>query len=77
MEMPCYLSLEEARQVLAQMNVALNERQIRRSADPDHEGRRKLPWFIDPIDGRLKIEKKALLSAYFNRQLEAERALIE
>jgi hypothetical protein len=34
---------------------------------------RKLPWFIDPIEGRLKIERNALLSAYFNRQVEAER----
>jgi hypothetical protein len=36
-------------------------------------GKRKLPWFIDPIEGRLKIERNALLSAYFNRQVEAER----
>lgn len=69
---PQYLTMEEARQVLAQMNVMLSYRQIKRSADPDPHGRRKLPWFVDPIEGRLKIEKSALLRAYFNLQAEAE-----
>lgn len=70
---PHYLDLEEARQLLAEMNVRLTPRQIKRSSDMDAHGRRKLPWFIDPIEGRLKIERNALLSAYFNRQVEAER----
>jgi hypothetical protein len=39
---------------------------------PDN-GKRKLPFFLDPIEGRLKIERSSLLSAYFNRQVEAER----
>lgn len=73
MLMPCYLTMEEARRLLAEMNVNLTPRQIKRSSDMDADGRRKLPWFIDPIEGRLKIEKSALLSAYFNRQHEAER----
>jgi len=64
--------MDEARQVLAQMNVMLSPRQIKRSADPDPHGRRKLPWFVDPIEGRLKIEKNALLKAYFNLQVAAE-----
>jgi hypothetical protein len=70
---PQYLDFEEARQLLAEMNVHLTPRQIKRSSDKDAAGRRKLPWFIDPIEGRLKIERNALLSAYFNRQVEAER----
>lgn len=70
---PHYLDLEEARQLLAEMNVHLTRRQIKRSSDMDARGKRKLPWFIDPIEGRLKIERNALLSAYFNRQAEAER----
>lgn len=70
---PHYLDLEEARQLLAEMNVHLTRRQMKRSSDMDAKGRRKLPWFIDPIEGRLKIERNALLSAYFNRQVEAER----
>ncbi|HEY8007540.1 MAG TPA: hypothetical protein VIE66_12265 [Methylocella sp.] len=70
---PHYLDLEEARQLLAEMNIHLTQRQIKRSSDIDAKGKRKLPWFIDPIEGRLKIERNALLSAYFNRQVEAER----
>ena len=71
---PHYLDLEEARQLLAEMNIHLSPRQIKRSSDMDPRGKRKLPWFIDPIEGRLKIERNALLRAYFNRQVEAERA---
>jgi hypothetical protein len=70
---PHYLDLEEARQLLAEMNVRLTPRQIKRSSDMDAQGKRKLPWFVDPIEGRLKIERNALLSVYFNRQVEAER----
>lgn len=70
---PQYLDLEQARQLLAEMNVRLTPRQIKRSSDMDAQGKRKLPWFIDPIEGRLKIERSALLSVYFNRQVEAER----
>ena len=70
---PHYLDLQEARQLLAEMNIHLTRRQIKRSSDMNAKGKRKLPWFIDPIEGRLKIERNALLSAYFNRQVEAER----
>ena len=70
---PHYLGLEEARQLLAEMNIHLTPRQIKRSSDINANGKRKLPWFIDPIEGRLKIERNALLSAYFNRQVKAER----
>lgn len=70
---PQYLDVTEARQLLAEMNIHLTDRQIKRSSDMDASGRRKLPWFIDPIEGRLKIERNALLSVYFNRQVEAQR----
>jgi len=72
---PHYIGLEEARQVLAQMGVALNPRQMKRAADLDASGRRKLPFFIDPIGGTLKIEKSDLISIYFKRQVEAQRNL--
>lgn len=75
MHIPCYLDLEQARAVLAEMGVNLSKRQIKRAADPDIHGRRKLPFFIDPIEGRLKIEKGALVSAYRNLQIEAEKNL--
>jgi hypothetical protein len=68
-----YLDLEEARALLAELNVILTPRQMKRAADLDPRGKRKLPFFLDPIEGRLKIERSSLLSAYFNRQVEAER----
>jgi hypothetical protein len=73
MNLPCYIDLAQARAVLAEMGVDLSERQIRRAATADIHGRRRLPFFIDPIDGRLKIEKGSLVRAYRERQIEAER----
>lgn len=71
---PQYLDLDEARALLAELNVILTPRQMKRAADLDAHGKRKLPFFLDPIEGRLKIERSSLLSAYFNRQVEAERS---
>ena len=64
MNLPTYIDLHEARQVLAEMGVELNERQMQRAAEKDSKGRRKLPFFIDPIEGRLKIEKGTLVRVY-------------
>jgi hypothetical protein len=57
MRQPCYIDLEQARHVLAEMGVQLTPQQMKRAADKDAHGRRKLPFFIDPIEGTLKIEK--------------------
>lgn len=73
MKMPHYINLEEARDVLAEMGVTLSDRQIKRAADKDAQGRRRLPFFVDPIDGRLKIEKGTLVSVYRKLQIEAEK----
>ena len=75
MKQPCYLGLEEARQVLADMGIELSMRQMQRAAEQDAQGRRKLPFFVDPIQHKLKIEKDDLLSAYFKKQVEAQRNL--
>ena len=72
MTQPCYLNLDQARQVLAEMGVELTERQMKRAADQDAYGRRKMPFFIDPIEKKLKIEKQTLINIYRKRQLEAE-----
>ena len=72
---PRYIDLEQARKGLAEMGVELTARQMKRAAETDAQGRRKLPFFIDPIEGRLKIEKQALIGAYVRRQVEAERNL--
>ncbi|MEW5704399.1 MAG: hypothetical protein AB1781_07440 [Pseudomonadota bacterium] len=71
MERPCFIDLEQARQVLADMGVELNSRQMKRAAETDAHGRRKLPFFVDPIDGRLKIDKGILTGIYMQRQKEA------
>lgn len=72
MNTPCYIDIGEARAVLAGIGVELTPRQIKRAADPDAEGRRKLPFFVDPIEGRLKIEKGTLLEIYTRCQVAAE-----
>lgn len=75
MKQPCYLGLDEARQVLAEMGIHLTERQMQRAAEQDAQGRRKLPFFVDPIQHKLMIDKDDLLSAYFKKQVEAQRNL--
>jgi hypothetical protein len=74
MKPPCYIGLEQARQVLAEMGVDLNERQMKRAAEKDALGRRKLPFFVDPIEGKLKIEKGTLVRIYRQAQIEAENS---
>jgi hypothetical protein len=75
MTQPYYLDLEQARAVLAEMGIELTERQMKRAAEMDAEGRRKLPFFIDPIEGKLKIEKQELINAYLRRHAHATRNL--
>lgn len=69
---PTYIDIKQTKAVLAEMGVEMSERQIKRAADPDPHGRRKLPFFIDPIDGRLKIEHGTLVRIYRKAQIEAE-----
>jgi hypothetical protein len=68
-----YLDFDQVGALLDEMNIHLSRRQVKRSSEMNGQGKRKLPWFIDPIDGRLKIERNDVLAAYFNRQVEAER----
>ncbi len=51
-----YVSLEEARDVLAGIGIELTMRQMKRAAELNPAGKRKLPFFVDPIEGKLKIE---------------------
>jgi transglutaminase-like putative cysteine protease len=69
---PCYIDLEQARQVLAEMGVELNARQMKRAADKDALGNRKLPFFVDPIEGKLKIDRGTLVRIYQELQAQAE-----
>lgn len=73
MKPPCYVDLKQAREVLRGLGIELNERQMKRAAEPDAHGRRKLPFFLDPIDRRLKIEKGTLVRIYN----QCQRAALE
>lgn len=72
MEFPRYVNLEQARNVLAENGIELSHRQLKRAADPDAHGKRKLPFFVDPIDGRLKIDKNLLVDIYKTCQVNAQ-----
>lgn len=75
MQQPTYITLEQARQVLADLGIELNARQMKRAAEPDAHGRRKLPFFKDPIDGRLKINQSRLIAVYQRCEVDAENSL--
>ena len=72
---PQYIGLEEARQVLAQLGIRLTRRQMQRAAEQDALGRRKLPFFVDPIERKLKIEKDDLMNIYIRKRVEAQNKL--
>ena len=72
MTVPCYIDREQARAVLAELGIELTSRQMKRAAEPDLDGRRRLPFFLDPVDGKLKIEKSTLIGIYRARQNSAE-----
>lgn len=73
MKKPCYIDLHQAREVLSEMGVQLTKRQMKRASEIDAYGRRKLPFFVDPIEGKLKIEKGTLVNIYRELQIEAEQ----
>lgn len=74
---PCYIGLEQARQVLAEIGVDLTPRQMKRAADRDAHGHRKLTFFVDPVEGTLKIEKGTLVSIYQQLQSDAVRDFVD
>lgn len=74
MKQPCYINLEQARVVLADLGVELSTRQMKRAAQTDATGKRKLPFFVDPIENKLKIEKGTLVTIYSKLQIEAENS---
>ena len=73
-KLPCYINLKQAEELLGEMGLAHDSGQIRRAADKDAAGRRRLPFFVDPIDGKLKIEKGTLVRIYREAQIEAENS---
>lgn len=71
----CFIDLNQAREVLADMGIELSSRQMKRAAEADAKGKRKLPFFVDPIDGKLKIEKGTLQKIYMELHVEATKNL--
>lgn len=71
-----YLDREEARFVLSDMGIKLTDRQMRRATEPDAKGRRKLPFFKDPITHRLLISEAKLKSVYMTAQSQAEKSAL-
>ena len=76
MTKPEYIDLDQARITLADYGIDLNQRQIKRAAEMNAFGRRKLPFFIDPIDKKLKIDKNTLLRIYMRLQADAENSAL-
>jgi hypothetical protein len=72
----CYITLQQARDLLSEMGVEVSLKQLYRATEPNAEGKRRLPFFPDPVDGLLKIEKGTLVRIYRERQLAAERDAI-
>lgn len=72
-----YLGLEEAREFLASIGVELNERQMKRTAEPDAYGKRRLPFFRDPANGKLRVAKDALLEAYDRMDSQARNNVMD
>lgn len=72
MKQPFFIDLDQARAVLAEIGIELTPKQMKRAADPDAFGRRKLPFFVDPIDQRLKIDRNTLLEIYNRCAVQAE-----
>jgi len=66
-----YITIDETVDTLAEIGVSMKLSQLKRAAEPDAAGRRKLPFFKDPIDGRLKIEKGTLVSIYSALSIDA------
>jgi hypothetical protein len=48
---------------------------MQRAAEQDALGRRKLPFFVDPIERKLKIEKDDLMNIYIRKHVEAQNKL--
>lgn len=65
-----YLDKKQALEVLASMGVEWSRRQIDWTAEPDSEGRRKWPWFVDD-KGTLRIDEGFIRNQFFQKQQKA------
>ena len=66
-----FITIDETIPTLAEIGIEMKLSQMKRAAEPDHKGLRRIPFFKDPIDRRLKIEKETLIGLYQTLHLEA------
>lgn len=69
-----YVDKEGALELLRTMNIHWTKRQIDWTAEPDHEGCRKWPWFKDPSNGRLLIDEGFIRYQYQRQQMQSLKA---
>lgn len=62
------LTKDQAVEKLRSMGLDVNERQITRAASPNERNKRTLPFFKDPITGKLVIDEEALVKTYMKAQ---------
>ena len=65
-----YVCKKEALEILERMNVRWTQRQIDWTAEPNVEGCRKWPWFLDD-KGILRIDAGFIHRQFEGKQLEA------
>ncbi len=65
-----YVDKKEALDILADMNIQWTQRQIDWTAEPDENGDRKWPWFLDD-KGILRIDAGIIPSQFETKQREA------
>lgn len=65
-----YVDKKQALAVLSSIGVEWSQRQIDWTAEPDSEGRRKWPWFVDD-KGILRIDEGFIRTQFQRKQEKA------
>ena len=65
-----YVNKKEALRLLASMNINWTQRQIDWTAEPDADGNRKWPWFLD-AKGVLRIDEGFIRAQFQYKQIVA------
>lgn len=69
-----YVDKAGAIDLLRTMNLHWTKRQIDWTAEPNHDGERKWPWFKDPASGKLLIDEGFIRHQYQGRQMQSLRS---
>ena len=65
-----YLDKKQALEMLGAMNVNWTARQVACTAEPDADGNRQWPWFLDD-KGVLRIDEGFIRAQFAHRQIKA------